>query len=85
MVLTSENNTYCNTGVDYKDGHASRQFVKIGETNFVIITPEKFVYHPEIEKCRDRPFNQLLAEKIVKAYVSELHVSLRKQGRVLQA
>ena len=66
MVLTSENNTYCNTGVDYKDGHASRQFVKIGETNFVIITPEKFVYHPEIEKCRDRPFNQLLAEKMSK-------------------
>ena len=66
MVLTSENNTYCNTGVDYKDGHASRQFVKIGETNFVIIMPEKFVYHPEIEKCRDRPFNQLLAEKMSK-------------------
>ena len=59
--------------------------VKVGQTNFGIIMPEKFVYHPEIEKCRDGPFNQLLAEKIVKAYVSELHVSLQKQGRVLQA
>ena len=47
-------------------GHASMHAVKVGQTNFGIIMPEKFVYHPEIEKCRDGPFNQLLAEKMSK-------------------
>ena len=64
MVLTSDNNTYCNTGVYYLDGAASRQFIVPGESSFVLITPEKFVYHQEIEKCRDKPFNHSLAKRM---------------------
>ena len=80
MVLTSENNTYCNTGFDYLDGDATRQFVKAGDTNFVVITPEKFVYHQEIEKCRDRPFNLLLAEKMYRHIFQNCTYPCKSEG-----
>ena len=80
MVLTSENNTYCNNGFDYLDGEASRQFVKVGETNFITITPEKFVYHQEIEKCRDRPFNQLLAERMSRHIFTNCTYPCKSEG-----
>ena len=67
MVLTTENNTWCNTGQGYMDGDitiGTRQFGRTGEMNYLEIAPEKYVYRSIHGDCRDRPYNQIAAEKI---------------------
>ena len=64
LTLTSEDNAWCNTGSDYMDGGVVRQFGKPGEINFVEIAAEKYKYLQDQKKCRIRPFNKIVAEKI---------------------
>ena len=64
IVVTTENNTWCNTGLDFMDGDVTRQFEHTGEMVYVELSAEKYVYRSINGACRDRPYNEILAEQL---------------------
>ena len=77
ISITSENNTYCSTGVMYLDGEANDQDAKLGEVNYLQITPEKYLCLQNLENCRTRPFNHILAEMIEERILSDCPIPCR--------
>ena len=71
ISVTTENNTYCSTGVMYLDGEVNDHDAKLGEVNYLQITPEKYLYLENLENCRTRPFNYILAEMIEERVLSD--------------
>ena len=39
---------------------------KTGEIKNVVLIPEKYIFDPNIEKCRDKPYNDILVKSMLR-------------------
>ena len=61
IALTSRNNSHCNLGWSPYDGDVAHVKAKTGEIKNVVLIPEKYIFDPNIEKCRDKPYNDIIS------------------------
>ena len=64
IKLTSSNNSHCGYGLKYLDGDVKHIHVKPWEEVALKIYPRKYVSSPDIEKCRDKPFNEVVLKSV---------------------
>ena len=64
FLLTTKNNSNCGKGWSHYDGDVRNIIARPGETKWVQMNPEKYVYNPGSGKCRDEPYHDLLLNKI---------------------
>ena len=74
MILSTENNSIpcinsdfsdCDENI-YNDGSFQDIMLRPSDAAWVFVSPEKYVYLKEIEKCRERPFNEDLLKTVVR-------------------
>ena len=81
-MTSSKNNSYC--GLAYYDGgYAQEVFVNLGESAFVGLRPVKYIYVQENEKCRSKPYNQIIYEKISEDLKVDCNSTCRLPNRFL--
>ena len=68
IKLTSSNNSHCECGygLKYLDGDVKHIHVKPWEEMVLKIYPKKYVSSPDIEKCQDKPFNEVVLKSVAK-------------------
>ena len=62
LDMITDNNSFCGAG--FFDGYSKTYFGKLSEEQKLTISPEKYVFDKENNKCRDQPFNEILYDKI---------------------
>ena len=66
ISLSSRNNSHCGMGSTSHDGLPSYVHAKPGEKNKVYLNNEKYVFSSDIEPCRNKPYNDIIVERIIK-------------------
>ena len=61
LDMITDNNSFCGAG--FFDGYSKTYFGKLSEEQKLTISPEKYVFDKENNKCRDQPFNEILYDK----------------------
>ena len=62
-ALVSENNSI-QIKDSYTDGEVEDFVVNVGNVKLLTTYPEKCLYNPDLEKCRNRPYNEIVIQKI---------------------
>ena len=62
-ALASENNSIPIKD-SYTDGEVEDFLVNVGNVKLLTTYPEKYIYDPDLEKCRNRPYNEIVIQKI---------------------
>ena len=65
ISLIAENNSYSMYSGNFYDGEAKDISSPLGYDNWYFVTPEKFIYKPEVQNCRLQPYNEELARLIL--------------------
>ena len=65
ISLVAENNSYSMYSGNFYDGETKDMSSHRGYDNWYFITPEKFIYMPEVQNCRKQPYNEELANGIL--------------------
>ena len=72
-VFTSQNNSRC--GYAYRhDGDSKFVSAKIGETKWLTMHPEKYLFTPE---CRGKPYSELVLQKIAEEMIVKCNMTCR--------
>ena len=64
IALSSKNNSQCGWGWKPYDGDVPHVFAKPGEKINVFIKPEKYVFNPDRENCRQKPYYDIVLERL---------------------
>ena len=64
LLLATENNSVQYGFDKYKDGNIIAVISKLGRRNDISIKPEKYLFLQELKECRNKPFNELLFERV---------------------
>ena len=65
LALIAENNSYSMYSGNFYDGEPKDISSPLGYDNWYFVTPEKFIYKPEVQSCRIQPYNEELAKLIL--------------------
>ena len=64
IALKSQNNSYVHCLLNYFDGKVHHHRARMGEKNFLVIEPERFSFNKNIRNCREKPYHEVLFDKI---------------------